>query len=191
MWKMLYFWKNEPNFKIKNYSILFMKKILAIGAILLIIISFSACEKDDICVDGDTPLLVIGFYDVNDTATVKKVTKLRVGGVDQEFTVSTVADRTDLDLIQIPLQINSPATSYVLISNSATNSSNEETGNADVVTFNYETREVFVSRACGFIANFDNLTGSLATDSDNWIKGIEIVQTTINDQATAHVKIFH
>tara|TARA_R110002051_G_scaffold83853_1_gene148663 strand:- start:796 stop:1302 length:507 start_codon:yes stop_codon:yes gene_type:complete len=168
-----------------------MKKILAIGAILLIIISFSACEKDDICVDGDTPLLVIGFYDVNDTATVKKVTKLRVGGVDQEFTVSTVADRTDLDLIQIPLQINSPATSYVLISNSATNSSNEETGNADVVTFNYETREVFVSRACGFIANFDNLTGSLATDSDNWIKGIEIVQTTINDQATAHVKIFH
>lgn len=168
-----------------------MKKILAIGAILLIIISFSACEKDDICVDGDTPLLVIGFYDVNDTANVKKVTKLRVGGVDQEFTVNTVTDRTDLDLIQIPLQINSPATSYVFISNSATNSSNEETGNADVVTFNYETREVFVSRACGFIANFDNLTGSLTTDSDNWIKGIEIVQTTINDQATAHVKIFH
>ncbi|MET7030111.1 DUF6452 family protein [Sediminicola luteus] len=168
-----------------------MKKILAIGAILLIIISFSACEKDDICVDGDTPLLVIGFYDVNDTTTAKKVSKLRVAGMDQEFTVNTVADRTDQDLIEIPLRINSPTTSFVLISNSATNSSNEETGNADVVTFNYETKEVFVSRACGFIANYDSLNGALTTDTDNWIKGIEIVQTTINDQATAHVKIFH
>lgn len=168
-----------------------MKKILAIGAILLIIISFSACEKDDICVDGDTPLLVIGFYDINDITTVKKVTKLRVAGMNQEFTVNTVTDRTDLDSIGVPLRINNPTTSFVLISNSASNSSNEETGNADVVTFNYETKEVFVSRACGFIANYDNLNGTLTTDSDNWIKGIEIVQSTINDQATAHVKIFH
>jgi hypothetical protein len=168
-----------------------MKKILTIGAIFLIIISFSGCEKDDICVDGDTPLLVIGFYDINDTTTVKKVTKLRVAGADQEFTVNTVADRTDLDLIEIPLQINNPTTSYVLISNSATNSADEETGNADVITFNYETKEVFVSRACGFVANYDTLGEALTADSDNWIKGVEIVQTTINDQATAHVKIFH
>ncbi len=168
-----------------------MKKILAIGAILMIIISFSACEKDDICVDGDTPLLVVGFYDINDTATAKKVTKLRVAGMDQEFTVNTVADRTDLDQIEIPLRINNQSTSFVLISNSASNSSNEETGNADVVTFNYETKEVFVSRACGFIANYDSLNGTITTDTDNWIKGIEIAQTTINDQATAHVKIFH
>ncbi len=168
-----------------------MKKILAIGAILMVIISFSACEKDDICVDGDTPLLVVGFYDINDTATAKRVTRLRVAGMDQEFTVNTVADRTDLDLIEIPLRINSPTTSFVFISNSASNSSNAETGNADVVTFNYETKEVFVSRACGFIANYASLNGTLTTDADNWIKGIEIVQTTINDQATAHVKIFH
>ncbi|MGY8913840.1 MAG: DUF6452 family protein [Flavobacteriales bacterium] len=168
-----------------------MKKILAIGAILLIIISCSACEKDDICVDGDTPLLVISFYDINDTTTAKSVTKLRVAGLDQEFTVNTVADRTDLDSIGVPLRINNPSTSFVLISNSASNSSNEETGNADVVTFDYETKEVFVSRACGFIANYDTLNGTLTTDSDNWIKGIEIVQTSINDQATAHVKIFH
>lgn len=168
-----------------------MKKILAISAILMILISFSGCEKDDICVDGDTPLLVIGFYDINDTTTAKKVTKLRVAGLDQEFTVSSVADRTDLDSIAVPIRINNPSTSFVLISNSASNSSNEEIGNADVVTFNYETKEVFVSRACGFIANYENLNGTLTTDPDNWIKGIEIVQTTINDQATAHVKIFH
>ncbi|MFT5941342.1 MAG: hypothetical protein ACI9AV_001277 [Sediminicola sp.] len=168
-----------------------MKKILAIGAILLIIISFAACEKDDICVDGDTPLLVIGFYDINDTTTTKIVTQLRVAGIDQQFTVNTVADRSNLDLVEIPLRINSPSTSFVLISNSTSNTSNEETGNSDVITFNYETNEVFVSRACGFIANYDNLNGMLTTDADNWIKGVEIVQTTINDQATAHVKIFH
>lgn len=168
-----------------------MKKIPAIGAILLIIISFAACEKDDICVDGDTPLLVIGFYDINDTTTTKIVPQLRIAGIDQQVTVNTVADRTNLDLVEIPLRINSPSTSFVFISNSATNTSNEETGNADVITFNYETNEVFVSRACGFIANYDNLNGTLSTDADNWIKGVEIVQTTINDQATAHVKIFH
>ncbi|MEJ1222205.1 DUF6452 family protein [Sediminicola sp. 1XM1-17] len=168
-----------------------MKRILALGAVIMTIVAFSSCEKDDICVDGDTPLLVIGFYDVNDTTAAKKVTKLRVAGENQQFTVNTVADRTDLDLIEIPLRINSPNTSFVLISNSATNSSNEETGNADIVTFNYDTNEVFVSRACGFIANYENLSGTLGSDSDHWIQGVEIVKTTINDQAAAHVKIYH
>lgn len=191
MWKMLYFWKNVLNPKLKKYSKLFMKKILVLGAFIIAIVAFSSCEKDDICVDGDTPLLVIGFYDINDTTAVKEVTKLRVAGENQQFTVNTVADRTNLDQIEIPLQINSPITSFVLISNSASNSSNEETGNADIVNFNYDTKEVFVSRACGYIANYQNLGAILETDTDNWIKGIEVVQTTINDQAAAHVKIFH
>ena len=46
--------------------------ISSIGLLLLFVfIAISACEKDDICVDGDTPLLIIRFYDAADSATLK------------------------------------------------------------------------------------------------------------------------
>ena len=155
------------------------------------ILSFYGCEKDDICVEGDTPLLVIGFYDIENPEVAQEVTALRVVGVEKDTTVNTVADRTNLDEITIPLQIDADTTSYVLISNSASDESGMETGNVDVITFNYTTQEVFVSRACGFVANFDTLTFELPTDDDAWIQDVEIVQTLVKDQVSAHVKIYH
>jgi hypothetical protein len=174
-----------------NNNLRRVKKISALFAIALTILFLSACEKDDICVEGDTPLLVIEFYDINDRDLVKQVTDLRVVGVGKDTTVNTVSDRADLDMIEIPLQIDSTSTSYLLISNSASNDSGEETGNVDTITFNYQTQEVFVSRACGFVANFDALGQELLADTDNWIQEVEIVQTLVYDQATAHVKIYH
>ena len=55
-----------------------MKKI-HIGLLLLLgIIFISSCEKDDICVEGDTPLLVIEFYDAEDTSTLKAPAKFQL-----------------------------------------------------------------------------------------------------------------
>ena len=58
-----------------------MKRLFPILLILTVIVQFSSCEKDDICVEGDTPLLVIGFYDVTDT-TFKSVSNLRIRALD-------------------------------------------------------------------------------------------------------------
>jgi len=167
-----------------------MNKLKIALIIVLGIISFSACEKDDICVDGNTPLLVIRFYNEADSANTKNVTTLRVIGLGQTSTVNTYADRSTADSLAIPLNPVSSNTTYLLIANSA-DEDEVEIGNTDTLTINYESKEVFISRACGFIANYENLIPSLSTDDDNWIRNIEVISSTVENSETAHVKIYH
>ena len=170
-----------------------MKKISIAIFIVLTIIFIGSCEKDDICINANTPLLVITFYDINDTTVVKAVPSLRVGGIDQEFTVNTIPDRSDLDSIGLPLKTNDITTSFVFIKDSEGSEDDEnlEIGNADVITFNYKIIEDFKSRACGFIANYGNLTATLTSDANLWIQNIIITDTLVKNQAAAHVKIYH
>ena len=167
-----------------------MNKLKIAFIILIGIIFFSGCEKDDICVEGDTPLLVIRFYDETDTTSTKNVTNLRVVGLDQTTTVNTFSDRSSADSLAVPLRLGTTSTTYLLISNSA-DEDEVEIGNTDTLTINHETKEVFVSRACGFIANYENITPSVDTDTDNWIKNIEVISSTVENSETAHVKIYH
>ena len=152
------------------------------------ILSLMACEKDDICVDGTTPLLVIRFYDVEDTLVVKAVSGLNVQGLLENEPKGVIPNAT-LDSIALPLRIGEVGTSFLLGQNLTPN--NVDTVNNDILTFNYETREVFISRACGFIANYDNLNNQLTPDFDNWIKRVEIIEPTVANSLVAHVKIFH
>ncbi len=167
-----------------------MEKIRVLLLVLIVIISFIACEKDDICVDGDTPLMIIRFYDNENPSELKAVPSLRVIGLGQSSTVNTFTDRTSLDSIALPLRINEANTGFILISDSA-DEDDLETGNNDTLTFDYSTLEIFISRACGFIANYDDLGELLTSDSENWIQNIEIVSPLIQQQDSAHVKIFH
>ncbi|MFK5974004.1 MAG: DUF6452 family protein [Flavobacteriaceae bacterium] len=168
-----------------------MNRLKIVFIILLGIICFSACEKDDICVDGNTPLLVIRFYDFDDPEEIKAVPNLRIAGLGQEFTVNTIADRTSLDSIGIPLRIGETSTGFYFIMDSETDENEIETGNIDTLSFSYESKEIFISRACGFIVNYDKLDSSLETGTDNWIKSIVIDTTFITNSTQAHVKIFH
>ncbi len=167
-----------------------MEKTRVLLLVLIVIISFTACEKDDICVEGDTPLLIIAFYDNQNPSELKAVPSLRVIGLGQSSTVNTIADRTSLDSIALPLRINEANTGFILISDSA-DEDDLETGNNDTLTFDYSKLEVFISRACGYIANYDDLGELLTSDSENWIQNIEIVSPLIQQQDSAHVKIFH
>ncbi len=151
--------------------------------------SFAACEKDDICVDGDTPLLVIRFYDVADTTLLKSVSGLVVSGLASDGSVVGVIPNAGTDSIAIPLRIGEASTSFILSRNLTPD--DETTENMDTLAFDYETQEVFISRACGFVANYNNLTNTLTTDSDNWIQDITIVTPSVENSTTAHVKIFH
>jgi hypothetical protein len=176
-----------------------MKKIYIPILFIIAFISFGACEKDDICIDGDTPLLVIRFYDVNNPTVLKKASKFRIVGIGQNTTVTTVSDRTDTDSIAIPLKVSENATGFYFINNSSnvetTDSEGEtitvEGGNLDTLYLNYNRTDKFVSRACGYIANYDDLSSNLEIGTDNWIKDIEIVTPLIENSTAAHVKIFH
>ena len=169
-----------------------MKKKLFLLIILIGALLISACEKDDICVDGDTPLLILRFYDAVDTANFKSVTTLRVIGEGQEnpFETSTFNDRSTTDSVAIPLRADQSSTQFYIILNSA-DENDLETGNIDTLNFLYSVEEVYVSRACGFIANYNDLNTQLTTGSENWIQNIEVVDTTVTNQFSAHVKIFH
>ncbi len=164
--------------------------ILTVGVLCYI----SSCEKDDICVDGDTPLLVIGFYDILDPDSQKDVTDLRIQavGLDPISSDDTFTDRSDTDSIGIPLQINDPGISaFVFISNSDDDDDGNETGTIDTLTFNYTVVEEFVSRACGFVANYSELDTTRNVFSTDWIKRVEVIEPTIENSNSVHVKIFH
>ncbi|MFT5738596.1 MAG: hypothetical protein ACI9SG_002953 [Maribacter sp.] len=159
--------------------------------LFLYLLTVASCEKDDICVEGNTPLMVIEFFDINNRDNLKNVTTLRVVGEGQTVTVNTVTDRTNLNTITIPLKTAADTTGFLLIANSASNDDGFELGNIDTVSFNYARLEDFKSRACGFIVNYEGLNGVFQTDTDNWIQDIEIMRTEIINSDSTHVKIFH
>ena len=156
----------------------------------LLFIGLFSCEKDDICVDGDTPLLIIRFLDNTEPDTSKDVNRLRVIGLGQEFPVNTFADRSTLDSIAIPLRPEEPETTFILI-NDSEDEDGVEIGNADTLRFSYGTTGAFISRACGFVANYENLESELEPDTENWIQTIEVLNASVQTQDTTHVAIFH
>ncbi|WP_343486796.1 DUF6452 family protein [Allomuricauda sp. d1] len=172
-----------------------MKKVIPIVLLLLLFCFFSACEKDDICVDGDTPLLVIGFFDIEDNELEKDVSALRIRALNVTEPLNGEEapdiDRTARDSVGIPLQITTNSTAFEFIIDSADDEDGNETGNIDTLTLNYTVLEKFISRACGFVANYDDLSFNLTADSDNWIQNVIIEDTLIENSSNIHVKIFH
>ena len=174
-----------------------MKKIFLV---LLVAFSFSSCEKDDICdaATSTTPRLVIEFYDtLIATPTLKNLTNMKAiaTGMDEGVVFnSTLAITnplryvTNTSKIYLPLDPSATTTTYTL-----TNNFGAATANADVLTFNYTKKEVYVSRACGYKYLF-NLTNSntniLSPDTDNWIKNIIIVKPNLETENEVHIKIY-
>lgn len=177
----------------KSVCSLSMKKILPILLIALLFLYMSSCEKDDICVDGDTPLVVIGFFDATDTTLAKDVPALRIKEIILDSNINTITDRaSNLDSIGVPLRIDAASTQFAFITNSADDeTTGDETGTIDTLTISYTMREAFVSRACGFVANYDDVSVTLPDSAENWIQDITIVQQTIENSNNIHVKIFH
>ena len=153
------------------------------------------CQRDDICIDGDTPLLIINFRDVNNPDDAKIVPSLRVNAIinpDSTAIVDTFADRAGLDSIAIPLRTDLTSTQFIFIINSG--STDEMAAeNIDTLTVNYENGVQFVSRACGFVANYNNLTLDRTDDESNWIQNFMIELESVQSTTTpaTHVTIFH
>lgn len=174
-----------------------MKRIFPIFLITLFLFYFSSCEKDDICVEGDTPLLVIGFYDADDTTEFKTVTDLRIRSLDNDSILNNstdfgFSDRGNVrDSITIPLRIAASESGFEFISRSAEDDEGNETGTIDTLTFNYVVNQEFISRACGFIANFNELDTTRNVFSSDWIRRITLLETDVERSNTIHVKVFH
>lgn len=153
-----------------------MKKLFLL--LLFIFAGLSGCERDDICIDDITPHLVIRFYDVTDTTLVKSVDQLSVKIL--EIDANYISNSTT-DSIAIPLISSANFTKFVLTNES----------NSDTITLNYTPEAVFVGRSCGYKSIFNNLDLLVTDDGENWIQSFNIISQQIENETSAHVKIFH
>lgn len=163
-----------------------MKKIF----LLLFVFTLLGCEKDDICADETTPLLVIEFYDDSNPINKKNVTSLKVTEAGRTDSLSTFSG---VSTIKIPLKnmLDMTKYSFILNSTSITGADNE-----DFLQFNYTRQEVYVSRACGYktIYQLNAADGVILTDAETpdelWMKSINIQTNTIETGNEVHIKIY-
>ncbi len=194
MLKMLYFWKKFDPLK---------RKLPQIAAFTLILLSLARCEKDDICPEETptTPHLIIRFYDLADTESVKNVNSLFAYALDPNDEIINFADLNiaSTDSIVIPLQTNMMNTRFALhkdyaVDNNGTPEDPSDDmllGNPDIITLSYQPEDVYVSRACGFRTVFNGIVFDVDLDGDNWIINSELQQVDIVNEFSAHVKVFH
>ncbi|MEC5166651.1 hypothetical protein RCH18_002398 [Flavobacterium sp. PL11] len=172
-----------------------MKKIIIV--IFAIALSFSSCEKDDIC-DANTPTtprLVIGFYDFLNPSVLKNVTNLKVIGEGMTSGVLfNGSETTNLNSISLPLKTVGTTTTFRLTLNSG--NSNPALVDQDIIKFDYSTQELFVSRACGYktVFTLDPINPYTHTDpiavNQKWIKFISVEKNNIDSENETHIKIF-
>lgn len=172
-----------------------MKKIILL--LFVIALSFSGCEKDDICDTNTvtTPRLVISFYDVTNSSVLKNVTNLKITG--EGITDGVIFNGSSLingSTVSIPLKTDADATTFSFILNYG--STNPGLVNEDILKFNYVREELFVSRACGFKTNYtlDPQTPYVHTDAatadKKWIQYIAVKNSSIANENETHLEIY-
>ena len=167
---------------------------------LIIIVSFlMACEKDDICAETNptTPQLVITFKDANNTTENKAVESLGVYAIkNNELVLIESISGINTDSIAIPLRNDIEISDFKFYKNYSLIDGVME-GEENHIYLDYTTVEVFVSRACGFINNYIDLSvfnydpNVFGTPTGTWISGYEIINPIVENENRAHVNIFH
>ncbi|MDB9713370.1 DUF6452 family protein [Flavobacteriaceae bacterium] len=164
-------------------SILFL--VIALGC-------FWSCEKDDICIAGDTPMMRITFVNFIDETLEKAPERLLIVGKDKTTPITTISPgSSSITEALIPLVPNTNQTEYYLVTNASIDSEGNVSGNIDALILSYTPNPKYISKACGYIVSYDNLIPILTPDTDNWIKKITILSPSITNENEVHLKIYH
>ncbi len=153
-----------------------MKKYIFISILLLL--TNSSCEKDDVCLEPVTPKLMLKFYDFQNPLNEKEVENLSIVVLPENDTIYKNLTTNELSL---QLNVNQDFSKFLFIKDQ----------NTDTLTFSYERHPVFVSKTCGYKTIFEQFSTQLSTDNNLWIKNIEVITPTVNTDTLTHVKIFH
>jgi len=159
--------------KLKTY-------ILALATLLI----YSSCEKDDVCVENDSVYVNLVFYDVEDGSTAKSVSGFSLldlnGDIVRNYDNTTVAS--------IALVLPTSQSSYDLILQKRTEVDGLTINTNDTLNFNYTPKATYVSRACGYIRTYTDLS---IDSTSNWISGVIVNTPEINSNNEEHVAILH
>jgi len=159
--------------KLKTY-------LLALAALLINL----SCEKDDVCVENDSVYVNLVFYSAEDGSTAKSVSGFSLidlnGDIIQNYDNTTVA--------AIALVLPTSETSYDLILQKRTEVNGITINTNDTLTFGYTPKATYVSRACGYIRSYIDLSTS---STNNWISEVIVNNPEINSNNEEHVAILH
>ena len=159
--------------KLKTY-------ILALATLLV----YSSCEKDDVCIENDSVYVNLVFYDVEDGSTAKSVSGFSLldlnGDIVRNYDNTTVAS--------IALVLPTSQSSYDLILQKRTEVDGLTINTNDTLNFNYTPKATYVSRACGYIRTYTDLS---IDSTSNWISGVIVNTPEINSNNEEHVAILH
>jgi hypothetical protein len=143
--------------------------------------------------------LIIEFYDSANTENTKFVPLIRVQGVNNDAVLEGY-NGVNKDELLLPLRTDTTATQYRLRKDYTNNnagtpddpSDDFPNGNEDIITINYTTEQVFVSRACGYKTVFKNISLTIEPDSNNWILSRQSVtdNQSVEDETAAHFYLF-
>lgn len=136
----------------------------------------SGCDKDDFCNKKGTPRMVISFYD-DENPKQKKGLPIFIW----EHTVKdTIYKKAFLDSVMLPLNPNADSVYYKL----------SYSKQVEDLIIKYQRKEKFVSVSCGFKMDFSDLKIKSATKK-HWVLKTRIVRKNVEDEAHAHIKIYH
>ncbi|MBJ7881067.1 DUF6452 family protein [Gelidibacter salicanalis] len=162
----------------------------------ILIASLWSCERDDICASATptTPHLIIRFYNINERSETKTVRRMNV--FEENSSKYILLDKT-LDSIILPLRIDAldtTNTTRFIIERDGDYDTDEDdntVSNIDTLEVSYTPELIYVSRACGYKSIFNNLVASRASDENNWILDVQVINNTINNEDAAHINIYH
>tara|TARA_B100000575_G_C22981758_1_gene566462 strand:- start:240 stop:761 length:522 start_codon:yes stop_codon:yes gene_type:complete len=167
--------------------------------LFLIILTIYNCESDDICPESTltTPRLVVTFYDEDNPEERKNIESLGVYIVkNNELMLISEINGINTDSIAIPLRDDESVSNFKFYKDFSVDISEIPSGLPNHVYFDYEINETFISRACGFINNY-NLSLAIPYDPldtpgfTNWISEVIILNDSVTNENQSHVKILH
>ncbi|MBV7441827.1 hypothetical protein KRX57_10390 [Weeksellaceae bacterium TAE3-ERU29] len=158
-----------------------MKKYLALLILsCFTFIIFNSCEENDICIDPKTPQLIIKFNNENNPK--EKMDSLFVLKQNPDDTYTQVAGGVGRDSIIFPLPLEKTDHTTIIVSKRSA-----VTDFADAININYDYRTEYVSKACGFKAQYKIL--SIKSPTTNFIKSYKILRNEVTDQVSAHIQL--
>jgi len=143
--------------------------------IILALILMLSCEKDDICVETTTPRVIILFNNFDEPENSKELSSLTFWVNEND---SIVLNQT-IDSLAFPIDLTQNSTQYIFKTNNI----------KDTINLEYNRKDIFVSRSCGYKTIFEEVQNK--SNTFNWMKDITINQTTIENETAAHITILH
>lgn len=148
-----------------------MKNLLWIFGLMLLLTSCGS--DDDICLgEESTPRLKLFFRNANSQTITLDTLYVDVDyGKDSLTNIITAA--ANQDSVMVPMRIDdSPYTDIYIKQRLA--------GPRSKVRITYDKKAIYVSPACGFKINYENLTGTVL--ESNPVQSIQTINTSLTDE---------